>query len=102
MFLADRYEQTDDDEPAELLPALERLPMFPLPGLVLLPNTFVPLHIFEPRYRKLTADVLEGGRLMALAYQLGEEHEYDGPPPVAPIAGVGEVVMAQRLPDGRY
>ncbi|HEY0711811.1 MAG TPA: LON peptidase substrate-binding domain-containing protein, partial [Polyangia bacterium] len=102
MFLADRYEQSEDDEPAELGPALDRLPMFPLPGLVLLPNTFVPLHIFEPRYRKLTADVLEGGRLMALAFQLGEEHEFEGPPPVAPIAGVGEVVMAQRLPDGRY
>ena len=102
MSLADRYEQSDDDDPAELLPALDHLPMFPLPGLVLLPNTFVPLHIFEPRYRKLTADVIEGGRLMALAYQLGEEHEFDGPPPVAPIAGVGEVVMAQKLPDGRY
>jgi Lon protease-like protein len=102
MFLADRYEQSDDDEPADLQPALERLPMFPLPGLVLLPNTFVPLHIFEPRYRKLTADVLEGGRLMALAFQLGQEHDFEGPPPVAAIAGVGEVVMAQRLPDGRY
>ena len=109
MFSADRwtgqfaYDQEEDgDDPAELLPALDRLPMFPLPNLVLLPSTFVPLHIFEPRYRKLTRDVLAGERLMVLAFQLGEEHEFDGPPPVAPIAGVGEVVMAQELPDGRF
>jgi Lon protease-like protein len=107
MYLVDRsaeYDAPDDDgdDPTGLLEALDRIPMFPLPNLVLLPNTFVPLHIFEPRYRKLTKDVLDGGKLMVLAFALGEEHEFDGPPPVAPIAGVGEVVMAQALPDGRY
>ena len=101
MYLVDRWDEVSEDA-AELALALEHLPMFPLPNLVLLPNTFVPLHIFEPRYRKLTRDVLDGKRLMALAFQLGEEHEFDGPPPVAPIAGVGEVVMAQKLPDGRF
>jgi Lon protease-like protein len=109
MFSADRWgdgqdpgEDQDGDGVAELEGALEHIPMFPLPNLVLLPNTFVPLHIFEPRYRKMTQDVIDGRRLMVLAFQLGEEHEFDGPPPVAPIAGVGEVVMAQRLPDGRF
>ena len=107
MYLADRSAEDsarddDGDEPTGLIGALDRIPMFPLPNLVLLPNTFVPLHIFEPRYRKLTKDVLEGGKLMVLAFALGEEHEFDGPPPVAPIAGVGEVVMAQALSDGRY
>jgi Lon protease-like protein len=108
MFSADRpgdgQDGDDDDDvgPADLQAALDHLPMFPLPNLVLLPNTFVPLHIFEPRYRKLTQDVLDGAKLMVLAFQLGEEHEFDGPPPVAPIAGVGEVVMAQKLPDGRF
>ena len=76
--------------------------MFPLRNVVLLPNTFLPLHIFEPRYRKLTKDVLEGDKLLAMAFQLGEDHEYDGLPEVAPIAGVGEIVLAQALPDGRY
>jgi Lon protease-like protein len=107
MYLADRsfddgFPDDEGDDPTRALGALDRIPMFPLPNLVLLPNTFVPLHIFEPRYRKLTKDVLAGGKLMVLAFALGEEHEFDGPPPVAPIAGVGEVVMAQALPDGRY
>jgi uncharacterized protein len=100
MFLAEIPD--DDDRPAAIGEALDRVPMFPLPNLVLLPNTFIPLHIFEPRYRKLTKDVLEGKRLMVLAFALGQDHEFDGPPPVAPIAGLGEVVMAQSLPDGRY
>jgi uncharacterized protein len=92
----------DADNALVLLRALHRLPMFPLPNVVLLPNTFLPLHIFEPRYRKLTKDVLEGDKLLAMAFQLGEDHEYDGPPEVAPIAGVGEIVLAQALPDGRF
>ena len=96
----------DAERAAAFLRALERLPMFPLPNVVLLPNTFLPLHIFEPRYRKLTRDMLDGNRLVAMARQLGAADpllaEDDGPPPVATIAGVGEVVMAQDLPDGRF
>jgi len=34
------------------------LPIFPLPTVVLFPNVFLPLHIFEPRYRQMTADAL--------------------------------------------
>ena len=101
MFSADRAPE-DPEKAAAFTRALGRLPMFPLPNVVLLPNTFLPLHIFEPRYRKLTRDVLDGDKLLAMAFQLGEEHEYDGPPAVAPIAGVGEIVLAQALPDGRY
>ena len=101
MFSADRTTE-DPEKAAAFTRALGRLPMFPLRNVVLLPNTFLPLHIFEPRYRKLTKDVLEGDRLMAMAFQLGEDHEYDGPPEVATIAGVGEIVLAQALPDGRY
>ena len=101
MFSAD--EAIDDPERRRVLTrALSRIPMFPLQNVVLLPNTFLPLHIFEPRYRKLTRDVLAGDKLLLMAFQLGPDHEYDGPPPVAPIAGVGEIVLAQNLPDGRY
>ena len=101
MFSAD--EPIDDPERRRVMRrALGHIPMFPLQNVVLLPNTFLPLHIFEPRYRKLTKDVLAGDKLLLMAFQLGAEHEYDGPPPVAPIAGVGEIVLAQNLPDGRY
>jgi uncharacterized protein len=101
MYSVDRPGE-DTENAAALLRALDRLPMFPLPNVVLLPNTFLPLHIFEPRYRTMTRDALAGDRLIAMGFQLGPDHDYDGPPPVAPIAGVGEIVLAQNLPDGRY
>ncbi len=107
MFLADPSLGGGGGRPAALTDALLHMPMFPLPNLVLLPNTFLPLHIFEPRYRQLTRDALEGARLMLVAFQLAAdddpERDDDGKPPaVAPIAGVGEIVMAQSLPDGRF
>jgi Lon protease-like protein len=101
MYSADRPGE-DAENAAALLRALDRLPMFPLPNVVLLPNTFLPLHIFESRYRAMIRDALAGDRLIAMGFQLGPDHDYDGPPPVAPVAGVGEIVLAQNLPDGRY
>ena len=46
---------------------LHRLPIFPLPGAVLLPYALIPLHVFEPRYRKLVRDCEGGAGVMALA-----------------------------------
>ena len=46
---------------------LERLIIFPLPNVVLLPCTELPLHIFEPRYRTMTRDAIEQERLIAMA-----------------------------------
>ena len=40
--------------------------LFPLPNLVLFPHVMQPLHIFEPRYRQMTADALAGDRLIAV------------------------------------
>src|SRR2546426_1112956 len=66
--------------------ALEELAIFPLPDLVLFPNALLPLHIFEPRYRDMMADVLEGARLLAVVRLMpGFEDEYEGRPgPRAP------------------
>jgi len=82
---------------------LKALPMFPLPGTVLLPHTELALHVFEPRYRVMLDDVMDGHRMIALA-TLDPEGSPDafGRPPVFPIAGVGEVRRSVRLPDGRY
>ncbi len=87
---------------ANLTKVLGRLPMFPLPNIVLFPNALLPLHIFEDRYRKMVRDVLASHKLIAVSLLLGNEHEYDGKPPVAPIAGVGEVILAHELPDGKF
>lgn len=83
--------------------ALEAVPVFPLPGTVLLPHTLVSLHIFEPRYRQMMAYCLEGHRVMALA-MLDENGQPDvhGRPPVHATAGLGYVRRSAKLPDGRY
>src|SRR5439155_10752363 len=77
--------------------------LFPLPNLVLFPHVVQPLHVFEPRYRQMTADALAGDRLIALALlQPGWEADYEGRPAVHPVACLGRVVADQLLPDGRY
>jgi uncharacterized protein len=81
---------------------LRRLPLFPLPNAVLFPHALLPLHIFEDRYRAMVRDVLSGSRCLAIGLLLPEAGEDDELPAVQPIAGVGEVVMAHELPDGRF
>ena len=83
--------------------ALRRLKIFPLPTAVLLPGAVLPLHIFEPRYRKMVADALAGNRVIAMSmFEEGWESEYGGRPPVRKICGVGRIHDDQRLPDGRF
>lgn len=83
--------------------ALDAVPIFPLPGTVLLPHTLVSLHIFEPRYRQMMAYSLETHRVLAIA-MLDERGRPDiyGRPPVHQVAGLGYVRRSARLPDGRY
>jgi Lon protease-like protein len=83
--------------------ALAALPIFPLPDAVLFPGALLPLHVFEPRYRAMTADVLAGRKLMAIArLRAGFETDYEGRPPVFATCGVGYVVGSEALPDGRF
>jgi Lon protease-like protein len=92
---------TDDANPLADFTGTARL--FPLPNLVLFPHVVQPLHVFEPRYRAMTADALAGDRLMALALLMpGWEDDYDGRPAVHPVACLGRVVADQLLQDGRY
>lgn len=84
-----------------ILPA--ELPVFPLPGVVFFPASVLPLHIFEPRYRAMVKDALEGDRLIAMALlKPGWEQQYDGAPAVYPVGCVGRIEEVQSLPDGRY
>jgi Lon protease-like protein len=79
------------------------LPLFPLPSVVLFPNVFLPLHIFEPRYREMVADALTSDRMIGMVLlKPGWEHDYDGRPPVYPIGCSGVMTHAERLADGRY
>src|SRR5256714_7050907 len=82
---------------------LSAVPLFPLPNVVLFPRAILPLHIFEERYKAMTADVLRGDRLIAIALlHPGWEKDYYSAPKVDPVVCVGEILSHERLPDGKY
>ncbi|MEQ1897720.1 MAG: LON peptidase substrate-binding domain-containing protein [Vicinamibacterales bacterium] len=79
------------------------IPLFPLPGTVLFPNVFLPLHIFEPRYRSMVRDALEGDRIIGMVLlKPGYEMEYEGRPAFYPIGCAGVITHTERLEDGCY
>ncbi|MHC4837138.1 MAG: LON peptidase substrate-binding domain-containing protein [Planctomycetota bacterium] len=80
------------------------LPLFPLPALILYPGALVPLHLFEPRYRRLMRDLLEaGGREMVMGSLLpGWKDDQFGLPPVAEVAGLGRVVEVREDAEGCF
>jgi uncharacterized protein len=82
---------------------LSTVAMFPLPNVVLVPGSLQPLHIFEPRYREMTRDVLAGSGLLAMArLKPGYEADYHGRPDVYRVVGIGRVIASDELEDGRY
>ena len=79
------------------------LPLFPLPNVVLFPNVFLPLHIFEPRYREMVADALASDRMIGMVLlRPGWDRDYEGRPPIYRVGCSGVLTHAERLPDGRY
>ena len=94
-------ETTAKVQGADLLPPT--IPIFPLPDVMLFPNVSRPLHIFEPRYRAMVADALQGDRIIGMVLlRPGYEADYEGRPPVYPIGCAGVITQSQELPDGRY
>ena len=79
------------------------IPLFPLPNVVLFPNVFLPLHIFEPRYREMVSDALAGDRIIGMVLlRPGHEEEDEGRPPVFQIGCAGVITHSEPLEDGRY
>jgi Lon protease-like protein len=79
------------------------IPLFPLPNVVLFPNVFLPLHIFEARYRQMVAAALAGDRIIGMVLlRPGYENEYDGTPPIYPTGCAGLITHHETLEDGRY
>jgi len=77
--------------------------LFPLPNLVLFPHVMQPLHVFEPRYRDLLQEALDGDRLITMGVLApGWERDYEGRPPVLPMACLGRVAVCHRLAGGAY
>src|SRR5690349_21911407 len=78
------------------------IPIFPLPNVVLFPNVFLPLHIFESRYREMVKDALASDRIIGMVLlQPGYEANYEGRPRVYPVGCAGVITHSEPLPDGR-
>ena len=77
-----------------------RVPIFPLPGAILFPRTQLPLHIFEPRYREMVRDAVDGAGQIAMIQP--RRLDDDNHAPLYPVGCVGEVVGIEELDDGRF
>jgi len=86
--------------------ALDAVPLFPLPGHVLLPGLPAPFHIFEPRYRALVRDLLArpiAERWLAIPRIVpGFEADAAGEPPLVPLVAAARLAAASELSDGRF
>jgi uncharacterized protein len=76
------------------------LPMFPL-GAVLLPGAVLPLHVFEPRYRKLVQDCLDGDPEFGVAL-IERGWEVGGGETRTSVGTVARIIQVAGLDDGRY
>ena len=86
------------------------LAVFPLTGVMLLPGTVLPLHIFEERYRAMVEDALEGGKVFGMIQPFTPQDDNRGPQPGADQAApdlykvgcAGYIEKWEKLPDGRF
>ncbi|MEQ1573808.1 MAG: LON peptidase substrate-binding domain-containing protein [Vicinamibacterales bacterium] len=79
------------------------IPIFPLPNIVLFPNVFLPLHIFEPRYREMVRDALAGDRIIGMVLlRPGFEPAYEGRPAIYAIGCAGVISHSEPHEDGRF
>lgn len=77
------------------------VPVFPLPNVVFFPHTHLPLHIFEPRYRRMVTDALDGERLIAMVLARDDRPPGERPDTYG-IGSLGRITVAEPLDDGRF
>ncbi len=77
------------------------IPVFPLPGALLLPRGQMPLNIFEPRYLAMIDDALGGKRLIGMI-QPDVRHKGAAHPALYKIGCVGRITQLAESGDGRY
>jgi uncharacterized protein len=76
------------------------VPLFPLPGAILFPRSQLPLHIFEPRYREMVRDAVDGADRIAMIQP--HRLDDDNRAPLYGVGCVGEIVGLEELEDGRF
>ncbi len=81
----------------------EVIPVFPLPGALLLPRGQMPLNIFEPRYLAMIDDALrDGHRLIGMIQPDGSQAGRADEPPLFKVGCVGRITQLAESGDGRY
>jgi len=79
------------------------VPIFPLSGVLMLPDAKLPLNVFEPRYLNLIDDALGAGRLVGIVQPVESGVESPaGQPPVYNIGSLGRIVSFAETGDGRF
>ena len=80
-----------------------RFPIFPLPNVVLFPDAYLQLHIFEPRYRAMTRAALRGDRVIGMTLlKTGSIAPPSGPAHVFELGCAGRITNHEELPGGKY
>jgi Lon protease-like protein len=87
----------------------ETLPVFPLTGVLLLPGTVLPLHVFEPRYRAMVEDSLSGDRVFGMIQPFTPQHDNrplpgaeTTKPDLYSVGCAGYIEKWEKLPEGRF
>lgn len=80
----------------------DTIPVFPLPGALLLPRGQLPLNIFEPRYLAMIDDVFKAGHRIIGMVQPTAEDEDSKTPALAEIGCAGRITQLAESGDGRY
>ena len=80
----------------------EVIPVFPLPGALLLPRSRLPLHLFEPRYLAMFDDALKTPERLIGMIQPSKTTSGDEAPPLHTIGCVGRITQFSETEDGRY
>ncbi|NVJ96525.1 MAG: LON peptidase substrate-binding domain-containing protein [Alphaproteobacteria bacterium] len=88
---------TDDPHTLDSLPSV--IPVFPLPGVILLPGASLPLNIFEPRYLKMVRDAVTGNGLIGMIQPSGDVAA--AKPDLFTVGGVGTIADFSETDDDR-
>ncbi len=89
-------------EPAAFPPP-DIVPIFPLPTVVFFPETYLPLHIFEQRYREMVQEAAGYKQCIGMVLlKDGWEDQYEEAPPIHSIGCVGRIISSHKLSDGGY
>lgn len=76
------------------------IPLFPLPGALLLPGGQLPLNIFEPRYLRMVDDALAEDRIIGMVQP--RRDSLIGAPPLYNVGCAGRIISFVETDDGRY